>query len=1004
MRTQTKLLSLLIALLFLTILAAPASAQQSVQFIIRDENNQPMSGVTVYIYTTTGTTMPPTPGPLYAKITIDSGDYWSLPYGKYLCKPTKVGYVSRFPTEDNRISEGQTVCYLYMDRESSSEPEIGQPVTLRAIDESSNLIPGVNFKIYRCTSNPPYSPIELVRNEYSASGQLYITDLPKDYYCVEVTKTGYSQRYATGDNRFANHDYSSTLNIVMDTEFPSVTLRAIDGTTESLLPGVYFKIYYCDPVTFEQGALVRTTSVTSTGQIVVEGLPRGHYCFEAIKDGYQPRYPATEWRFQTVTTPPSWVSCIMDPEEVYQIIFNPYDSDTQSPLNGVTIYIYEALGVDEVGDFIGKYTVDHGDGLNIGPGEYFIDAYKPGYIQRFEMRDCRAENTPDQKTATCIIPMVTYTDPIASLNETEIFHETFAGWPEGWLAAGNEGEYQYYADNYLQLQTKAGDLMYRTVWVSYLEDDTPDNMLTETLVVPYTTKAYVGHYTGPPNTNPDHFTGIWVVIDQDNRIAEVRVIETPGTVSYSWVQALDAYDYSSSPFTPYDVKIFTANGRFYTKIVGNHQTATDIPWVSHDYSHNLEGKLMYALGMFTYSTEVETLYIDGVTMSSVSGFQSSYPITVYVADDYDLSDLAGATLNIYRMVDGSIGDLVRTVSLPTGYMEITGLEPGIYALEAVYPGYSQIQPITTTTVDNRLEPQTITIRMRQEVIEPNQPVEFRPYDTNGHIPLNGVEITVYTCDPVTFEPGNVVDIFTVDYGEIRSLPRGHYCIEASYNDYNQLYPISETRFSNLYGPAVALIPMQFVGEGDFTVEVRIVDVDTEEPLQNVRLRIYEALPNFQQGRLVKEVTVNSGDHISLPAGRYFGQASKSGYTQYFEVTNTRVTVDPPYPSILYIPMTSRDVIAPGEGSFLDQSIEGIANLFGVSFGVGKTILGMLLALGIGTATAKHLRGGAQEFGMGMLGGVVLGVLIGLLPIWVLVLLVLIVGLWIGQRYMSGGDS
>ncbi len=90
--------------------------------------------------------------------------------------------------------------------------------------------------------------------------------------------------------------------------------------------------------------------------------------------------------------------------------------------------------------------------------------------------------------------------------------------------------------------------------------------------------------------------------------------------------------------------------------------------------------------------------------------------------------------------------------------------------------------------------------------------------------------------------------------------------------------------------------------------------------------------------------------------------------------------------------------------FLVQSVRGITNLFGVSFGVGKTILGMLLALGIGTATAKHLRGGAQEFGMGMLGGVVLGVLIGLLPIWVLVLLVLIVGLWIGQRYMSGGDS
>ncbi len=1020
MRTQTKLLSLVIALLFLGIIVAPASAQQmSVQFIIRDENNQPMTGVTVYIYTTTGS-MPPTPGPLYAKITIDSGDYWSLPYGKYLCKPTKVGYVSRFPTEDNRISEGQTVCYLYMDREGSSEPETGQPVTLRAIDESSNLIPGVTFKIYRCTTTYPYSPIELVRTESSASGELYITDLPKDYYCVEVSKTGYSQRYATGDNRFANHDYSSTLNIVMDNEFPPVTLQAIDGTTQSLLPGVYFKIYYCDPVTFEQGDLVKTTSVTTTGEIVVEGLSRGHYCFEAVKDGYRPRYPATEWRFQTVTDPTSSVACIMDPEGVYQIIFQPYDSDTQSPLNDVTIYVYKSSGMTKVetlgrgkvglmgssvdiGDFVGKYTVDYGDVLNIGPGEFIIGAYKPGYIQRFEMTDTRVVNSPEQKTATCLIPMAPYTDPIASLDETEIYHETFADWPDGWARVGTEAEHMYQADNGLQIQID-GDGTNREAWVFYSGNNTPDNMLTETLVVSEKLSVHVGHTTGAPDEYGEYFRGIWVVIHPERKIAEVSVIEWPGSLAYSWVQPLDTYDHSNPPYTPYKVKIFTSNGRFYTKIVGNNQNEADIPWVLHDYSYNLEGKLFYMFGTRTTSFEMETIYNYGVTISSVSGHQSSYPITVYVKDDYDLSDLAGATLNIYRIVDGSIGDLIRTVSLPTGYMEITGLEPGIYALEAVYPGHSQIQPITATTVDNRVEPQTITIRMTQEVIEPNQPVEFRPYDTNGHIPLNGVQITLYTCDPVTFEPGSIVDIFTVDYGEIRSLPRGHYCIEASYNDYNQLYAISETRFSNLHGPAFALIPMQYVGSEDGTVEVRIVDVDTEEPLQNVRLRIYEALPNFQQGRLVTEVTVNSGDHIYLPAGRYFGQATKSGYTQYFEVTNTRVVVDPPSPSILYIPMTSRDGITPGEGSFLDQSIEGIANLFGVSFGIGKTILGMLLALGIGTATAKHLRGGAQEFGMGMLGGVVLGVLIGLLPIWVLVLLVLIVGLWIGQRYMSGGDS
>lgn len=35
---------------------------------------------------------------------------------------------------------------------------------------------------------------------------------------------------------------------------------------------------------------------------------------------------------------------------------------------------------------------------------------------------------------------------------------------------------------------KGGDLMTLMIWFGYFGDDTPDNMLTETLVVPYTTK------------------------------------------------------------------------------------------------------------------------------------------------------------------------------------------------------------------------------------------------------------------------------------------------------------------------------------------------------------------------------------------------------------------------------------------------------------------------------------------------------------------------------------
>src|SRR5690606_37668845 len=94
-----------------------------------------------------------------------------------------------------------------------------------------------------------------------------------------------------------------------------------------------------------------------------------------------------------------------------------------------------------------------------------------------------------QKTATCIIPMTTYIDPIASLDETEIYHETFVDWPDGWSIYGTEGEYMYEADNGLQLQTNKSI----HAGVQYLGADTPDNMLTESLVVSEKSIIYVGH-------------------------------------------------------------------------------------------------------------------------------------------------------------------------------------------------------------------------------------------------------------------------------------------------------------------------------------------------------------------------------------------------------------------------------------------------------------------------------------------------------------------------------
>ena len=90
--------------------------------------------------------------------------------------------------------------------------------------------------------------------------------------------------------------------------------------------------------------------------------------------------------------------------------------------------------------------------------------------------------------------------------------------------------------------------------------------------------------------------------------------------------------------------------------------------------------------------------------------------------------------------------------------------------------------------------------------------------------------------------------------------------------------------------------------------------------------------------------------------------------------------------------------------FLMQAVRGIGLAFGVGFSTAKLIFGMLLALSIGYATAKQLRGGAAEFGLGLLGGTLLGVLIGLLPVWIIVVLLLVVGLYIGNRYVGGGGN
>lgn len=90
-------------------------------------------------------------------------------------------------------------------------------------------------------------------------------------------------------------------------------------------------------------------------------------------------------------------------------------------------------------------------------------------------------------------------------------------------------------------------------------------------------------------------------------------------------------------------------------------------------------------------------------------------------------------------------------------------------------------------------------------------------------------------------------------------------------------------------------------------------------------------------------------------------------------------------------------------SFVDQSAQGFATFLGVSFDMGKAALGIVIASAIGFATARRLRGGAAEFGIGLLAGACLAVIIGLLPVWIFIVLMMVVGALIGYRYMGGGQ-
>ncbi len=417
--------------------------------------------------------------------------------------------------------------------------------------------------------------------------------------------------------------------------------------------------------------------------------------------------------------------------------------------------------------------------------------------------------------------------------------------------------------------------------------------------------------------------------------------------------------------------------------------------------------------------------------TSISGFEVT-AVNYYTGQSYNVStdtDVAVITLPMDRTVEIRNPQTGVYEEAPVGYYRFYGQKPGYKMLneEGIKVSVMPEKYGTYKLCDILVSSDTGPLTGKHQF-------QLRSWSDNSILQTGTISAKSRTTGiwyNATVTNGIATLILPYDTSDAISEYAGHYYVYATSPGYEDIdygvqiavYPhtVSEVRSIHLYPIGGVLTP------GNVTLRIQAIS-ETGQSVANAEIFIagvlgagkdvWDTYTTSWTGFLEVSVPGNSTyDIVARGAGYYDSSRRIEVFMEDPPIIEIRLylsgapTIEPttePTDWVTGLPTTQPTGGIPDEDDdsdgFIMQAVRGIANLFGVSFGIGKTILGMLLALGIGSATAKHLRGGAQEFGMGMLGGVVLGVLIGLLPIWVLVLLVLIVGLWIGQRYMSGGES
>ncbi len=431
-----------------------------------------------------------------------------------------------------------------------------------------------------------------------------------------------------------------------------------------------------------------------------------------------------------------------------------------------------------------------------------------------------------------------------------------------------------------------------------------------------------------------------------------------------------------------------------------------------------------------------TLRTGTVTMTdhngtTITGFEV-IAVNYYTGEEYTVStdtDVAVMTLPMDRTIEIRNPQTGEYEEAPVGYYKFYGQKPGYKMLYedgiqvTVIPekyGYYKLCDILVTSDSGPLTGK--------------HKFQLRSWSDNSVLQTGTISAKSRTTGiwyNTTVTNGIATLILPYDTSDALSEYAGHYYVYATSPGYEDIdygvqiavYPrtVSEVRSIHLY--PIGGVPTP----GNVTLRIQTIS-ETGQGVPNAEIFIagvlgagkdvWDTYTASSNGYLAVSVPGNSTyDIVARGAGYYDSSRRIEVLTEDPSLIEFRLylsgapTIEPttePTGWVTGPPTTQPTGGIPdeddGSGGFLMQAVRGIGNAFGVGFSTAKIIFGMLLALAIGFATAKQLRGGAAEFGLGLLGGTMLGILVGLIPVWTIVVLLLVVGLYIGNRYVGGGNN